>query len=93
MISNDTQSQSDHSRFRSFTDCFYCIVVEEIKIFFNLSIIIIYQGTYHISLKVPPIFYEILIFVKNTFLYTRHSCVRSTFIREALFFDYTKFVH
>ena len=31
MTSNDTQSQSEHSILCSITDCFYCIVVEEIK--------------------------------------------------------------
>ena len=34
MIHNHNQN----TRFRSITDCFYCIVVEEIKIFFNLLI-------------------------------------------------------
>ena len=29
---------NQNTRFRSITDCFYCIVVEEIKIFFNLLI-------------------------------------------------------
>ena len=32
MIHNHNQN----TRFRSITDCFYCIVVDEIKIFFNL---------------------------------------------------------
>ena len=36
MIHNHNQN----TRFRSITDCFYCIVMEEIKIFFNLPIII-----------------------------------------------------
>ena len=40
MISNDTQSQSEHSISQYYCDCFYCIVVEEIKILFNLPIII-----------------------------------------------------
>ena len=31
-------NRNQNTRFRSLTDCFYCIVVEEIKIFFNLLI-------------------------------------------------------
>ena len=31
-------NRNQNTRFRSTTDCFYCIVVDEIKIFFNLLI-------------------------------------------------------
>ena len=40
MISNHIHIHNQNTRFRSIADCFYCIVVEEIEIFFNLSSII-----------------------------------------------------
>ena len=35
----DTQSQDQNTRFRSITDCFYCIVVEEVIIFLKNNVL------------------------------------------------------
>ena len=37
-MSSNEYNRNQNTRFRSTTDCFYCIVVEETKIFFNLSV-------------------------------------------------------
>ena len=44
---------NQNTRFRSITDCFYCIVVDEIKIFFNLLIhhILIIKELLELSFK------------------------------------------